>query len=66
MPLSPVRDSLVALQQAQHKREMDLKDTERARATRVLIKHAEAHDWPPGDLEEVMGALGLGETTLSN
>ncbi len=59
MPLPPVRDTLVALQQAQHRREMDLKDTERVQAARVLTEHAEVHGWPPGDLEEVMGALGL-------
>ena len=59
MPLPPIRDTLVALQQAQHAREMALKDTERIRAARVLMRHAEAHSWPLDDLEEVMGALGL-------
>jgi hypothetical protein len=58
-------DTLYAIQQAQIIRERDHKDSERTRAIRNLVIHAQEHGWPQEDLNEVLGALGLtteGET----
>jgi hypothetical protein len=57
MPM--VRDTLVALQRAQHLREKQLKETEQVAASRFLENYARKHDWTEEDLAEVKGALGL-------
>jgi hypothetical protein len=59
MGVNPVRDTLLGLQQAQIKRERQLKETEREIAQRVIRAHAEQEDWPEEDLEMVLAALGL-------
>lgn len=59
MGVRPVRDTLLGLQQAQIKRERQLKETERDIAHRVVRAHAEQEEWTEEDLEMVLTALGL-------
>jgi hypothetical protein len=59
MGVNPVRDTLLGLQQAQIKRERQLKETEQDIAARVVRAHAEHEGWPEEDLEMVLAALGL-------
>jgi len=57
--LPVVRDTLVALQQAQLEREKRLKQTERETASKYLDYYAQKYDWTEEDLAEVKGALGV-------
>jgi len=59
MGVNPVRDTLLGLQQAQIKRERQLRETERDIAARIVRAHAEQENWPEEDLEMVLAALGL-------
>jgi hypothetical protein len=59
MGVNPVRDTLLGLQQAQIKRERQLKETEREVARRIVMTHAGHEGWPEEDLEMVLAALGL-------
>lgn len=52
-------DTLVALQQRQLALEAQMKQGAKAAASRVIKRHSKKKEWPEGDLEEVLGALGL-------
>lgn len=49
----------MALQQAQHEREVRLKESEREAAARYVDQFAKRHHWDEESLAEVKGALGI-------
>lgn len=53
-------NSLYAIQQAQARREQDMKKSERETALEVLDRYAERHEWSAEDVEIVRLSLGLG------
>lgn len=52
-------DTLAALQAKQLAQEAQLKMNARISAAKVVTFHSKKKKWPEGDLDEVLGALGL-------
>lgn len=52
-------DTQAALWAAQQLREQQLHEQEKVLAKRYVARMSEKHDWPAGDADEVMAALGI-------
>ena len=55
--------TLAAIQARQHALEQQLKEDSREVAVRVIEQHGTRKEWPEGDMDEVLYALGLKEWT---